>query len=389
MAGLTAAFRLSQWDHDVTVLEARQRVGGRVYSVTLENGSVAELGGEWITDGQRSVLRLALELRVSMSPVGVDFAKRNLMGSPPITEGEHRRVADMVLDRTAAMSEAELNSQTAAHLLTDLDDGSIAFTVLRQRIAGSAGVPLTSVAVDETLGDFGIEETTYLRVDGGNQILAEALASRLADVRMGEPVIEIKSTVAGVDIQAMDDTITAEGVVVAVPLPLLSKLRFSPPLGDELAHALDKLAMGTAAKIAVSTESVPGLFALQNPADTWWCWTGAGAGGAARKVVTAFAGTQQAIEAVGPSWRDRMAAALPDVELGSDAVMIDWGREEWSRGCYTALGPGDEDLLPVFEEPGRIVFAGEHTLGAGTIDGAIESGDLAAKRLVGFLSRAK
>ncbi len=89
-----------------------------------------------------------------------------------------------------------------------------------------------------------------------------------------------------------------------------------------------------------------------------------GADGAARKVVTAFAGTQEAIAAVGPSWRGRIAAALPDVELGPDAVMVDWGREEWSGGCYTALGPGDEELLSIFEEPGRIAFAGEHTLGA-------------------------
>lgn len=385
MAGLTAAFRLRQWDHDVTVLEARQRVGGRVYSVTLENGAVAELGGEWITDGQRSVLGLAQELGVSMIPVGVDFAKRNMIGSPPITNKEHQRVADLVLAGIAAMTEAEQNRQTAAQLLTDLDDRSIAFMVLRQRIAGSAGVPLTSVAVDEIIGDFGIEETTYLRIDGGNQILAEVLASHLADVRTGEPVNEIASTDTGVDIRTMEGTIAAEGVVVAVPLPLIPRISFDPPLSPAMTDVLGTVAMGTAAKLAVPTESTPGLFALQNPNDTWWCWTGAGADGAARKVVTAFAGTQEAIDAVGSSWADRMAAALPDVELGPNAVTVDWGREEWSGGCYTALGPGDEDILTIFEEPGRIVFAGEHTLGAGTIDGAIESGDLAIERLLGYL----
>lgn len=45
LAGLTAAYRLTRAGHSVTVLEARDRVGGRVRSVTLENGAVGELGG--------------------------------------------------------------------------------------------------------------------------------------------------------------------------------------------------------------------------------------------------------------------------------------------------------------------------------------------------------
>ena len=52
MAGLTAALRLTQARHDVTVLEARDRVGGRVHSVTLSNGEVGELGGEWLSSDQ-------------------------------------------------------------------------------------------------------------------------------------------------------------------------------------------------------------------------------------------------------------------------------------------------------------------------------------------------
>jgi len=62
MAGLTAALRLSRQSHDVTVLEAQNRVGGRVRSVTLSNGEIGELGGEWIRSDQRSVVSLAHEV---------------------------------------------------------------------------------------------------------------------------------------------------------------------------------------------------------------------------------------------------------------------------------------------------------------------------------------
>jgi len=92
-AGLTAALRLNQAGHEVAVFEARDRVGGRVHSVTLANGEMAELGGEWISADQIFVTGLAEELGVPMAAVGVDFSKRDLAGSEPIADAEHRRVA--------------------------------------------------------------------------------------------------------------------------------------------------------------------------------------------------------------------------------------------------------------------------------------------------------
>jgi monoamine oxidase len=130
------------------------------------------------------------------------------------------------------------------------------------------------------------------------------------------------------------------------------------------------------------------MLARQNGGATWWCWTGKGADGRARKVVTSFAGTRSAVEAVSDDWPAGVAEAAPEVDLGPEAVFMDWGREEWFGGCYSALGPGDEALLGAFETEARLVFAGEHTIGSGTIDGAITSGEAAAGRLIRFLARS-
>ena len=387
MAGLTAALRLTQAGHQVTVLEARDRVGGRVRSVTLGNGEVGELGGEWLSSDQPSVMALAGELGVLLSEVGVDFAKRDLIGSPPISADEHRRVSGIVAAAIESLDDADRVRLTVDSLLKDLDDGSHAFAVLRQRIEGSAGIPAAAIGVDEMVGDFGIGEATYLRVAGGNELLARAVAGKLADIRFGQPVERIKSSEAGASVTTGDEMIAADGVVVAVPLPMISRLRFDPPLTRAMTTALDRLPMGTAAKLVLPTESRPQLLARQSGEATWWCWTGAGADGHVRNVVTAFAGTQSAIDAVSGDWHDRVAEAVPEMTFLADAAFVDWGREEWFGGCYSALGPGDEALLEVFEQEEKVVFAGEHTLGSGTIDGAIESGERAAHRLERVLSR--
>lgn len=387
LAGLTAAYRLTQAGHSVTVLEARDRVGGRVRSVTLENGAVGELGGEWIERDQCFVSALALELGVSMSPVGIDFAHRDLIGLPPIPISEHRRVAEAVSKAAESFTTSDRIEKTAAELLTEADDGSVAFAVLRQRLEGSAGVPLRQVAADEIVGDFGVGESTYMRIDQGNEALARAVADALPGARTGQPVQAIDATDRGVEVYTSDDRVTADAVVVAVPLPVVSRIRFRPPLPSDLVDTLAALTMGTAAKFVAPTESAPPLLARQSGEATWWCWTGAGTGGAVRSLVSGFAGTHEAIDAVSGDWQARLATTVPEVTVGP-GEFVDWGQEEWFEGCYSAVGPGDRALLGAFAQEGRIVFAGEHTLGAGSIDGAIESGELAAARVRGFLSTA-
>ena len=86
LAGLTAAHRLQQGGADVTVFEARERVGGRVLSHVFDDGAVGELGGEWIDSSQPSVRLLAEELRLGMLDTGQDFLTRDLIGRDPIPQ---------------------------------------------------------------------------------------------------------------------------------------------------------------------------------------------------------------------------------------------------------------------------------------------------------------
>jgi len=76
LAGLSAARALGRSGVRATVLEARERVGGRVHSIRLSNGAVAELGAEWIMPGDSALRGLAEELGVELSVAGVDYLRR-------------------------------------------------------------------------------------------------------------------------------------------------------------------------------------------------------------------------------------------------------------------------------------------------------------------------
>ena len=76
-AGLAAAWRLSEAGHNVTVYDARDRVGGRAWSQALGNGVVVERGGEYIDPQQHTIRRICAELRLPLVPHGINFYRRD------------------------------------------------------------------------------------------------------------------------------------------------------------------------------------------------------------------------------------------------------------------------------------------------------------------------
>ena len=93
VAGMVAARRLTDEGLDVVVLEARDRVGGRLWSHRLPNGEIVELGGEWISTEQSAVTSLAGELGLGLIDTGIDFVSRDPVGGPPIPAAGHSRRA--------------------------------------------------------------------------------------------------------------------------------------------------------------------------------------------------------------------------------------------------------------------------------------------------------
>ena len=80
LAGLAAADALAQAGIDVTVLEERDRVGGRVWSLPAEGGGVIEMGAEFVTEGYTVVPELVARLGLTLAPMGMSFSRREPRG---------------------------------------------------------------------------------------------------------------------------------------------------------------------------------------------------------------------------------------------------------------------------------------------------------------------
>jgi monoamine oxidase len=318
-----------------------------------------------------------------MIDTGQDFITRDLIGHDPIPEEAHRRLIESLFDVIESLEPGRLDEMTADEVLDAVGGSGPAMTVLRSRLEGTFGMSLHQMAATDLDEEFGLVQAgTYLRVEGGNDRLAKAMAADL-DVRLETSVSGIIQGHGKVDIVTSAETLRADRAVVTVPLPVLSRNGFLVDAPPQLAEALRGIGMGTAAKVAAATVEEPPMFRRQEGDFPIWYWTGAGPDGSTRRAVTGFGGTTRGVDELAANAKIRLTGAVPETPLTGETVVVDWGADPWARGCYSALGPGQRSLLAELRRSwGGVVFAGEHVNGSGTIDGAIRSGESAAQALL-------
>jgi monoamine oxidase len=407
-AGLAAARTLQDAGHEVTVLEARERVGGRAFTSYDIAEHPVELGAEFVHGQNVSTWKFLEQFELDTVDIHDRlefrfFNEGKLWDASFLTQPNALlawkmtyAAKDWIDGGGEDMTLAEASLQWPGFIDGELSPGKRAFwnTFVAQFQCGE---------LDE-VGVGGLAEAT--RDDDGDQILYRltdgysTLMSRLADgldVRMSMPVESIEWSSSGVVVTCGERRFEADRAVITLPLAILKsgEVVITPELPDDKRAAIDGLGFGPAAKIVlrfsqpVWPEGVNFLIAT-NDSQNWW------RSGAGREnedgVITALV-CGHAVERL-REFGDPAAEGLRLLEqavgrpLADDLIeghFIDWGIDPWSKMGYSFVPPGGVGLRDALAAPvGDVLFfAGEATdrVRPQTVHGAFDSGNRAASEI--------
>lgn len=397
-AGLAAATELHRAGVEVLVLEARDRVGGRVWSQELTTGderTVIERGAEFVLPGCDVLTAYCTELGLSLAAMGMSYNVREPWGGEATTAAA---VASVAAAAGAAARRAPRGASLASvlaglHAGGDLEGAAIAAYESRITVTHGVGADdLAAAAVDDSTGEFAYEPS--YRVGGGNQRVALGLAARLGPgVHLRTPVRVVESGDDGVRVLTEEGAVQADAVILAVPLPVLRSTSFPGGVPAGTREAWDRIGLAHNAKLHVPIASTDfAAAAVQSVPGRFWTWTATDAGGLVQPVLHGFAGTEQGISALdvetGPQlWVAQAAQSRPALALRAEgAIVTTWSDDPYAGCSYSATTTATRvtDSSDAGRSFGRVHVAGEHTAGqwAGLMEGALRSGRRAAAEVL-------
>ncbi|RYC68303.1 flavin monoamine oxidase family protein [Spirosoma sordidisoli] len=433
-AGLTAAYELIKAGRTVLLLEARDRVGGRVHTQRFDDGSYVDLGGAWVGPTQDRLYALARAFGVDTFPTydtgkSTQYfrgrVKRYKGLIPPLPlfsllslDAAIRRINK--LSKTVDLAEP-WNTPNARQLdtltLADWMNGQMSYETARQFFTIAVGAIWAADPADFSLlhalfyTRSGRDLDTLMNVKngaqadrfvGGAQTIADRMAATFADrIVFNAPVRTITQTDAQVEVTTDTTTYTASRVVVAIPPALQADIRFEPALPPQRQQLMTQLPMGAVWKCYAiydrpfwRDQGLNGLAATPDGPITVTFDNSPRDG--SQGILMGFVLGSKARDFSRLSDNERRASALQSFAtfFGPEAARprryLDHSflNEAWSKGCYAAVPqPGFwTSAGPALRQPvGRIHWAGTETSDVwnGYIEGAVRSGERVAREVTG------
>jgi phytoene dehydrogenase-like protein len=366
LAGLAAADELARAGHSVSVFEARDRVGGRVWSRRLDNGAVVEMGAEYILPGNTAVRELAERFGLGLWDKGMRYGRREPRGGIGTTH-EELAAAAATVERSLEHAPPGLS---ARELLDGLDIAPGAREALLARVEISSANSAGLVAARDLGGIAHVDEEPAPSVAGGNQQLALALAAGLDDrVHLSSPVERIDWG-DGVSVRAGGAEHEVDACVVAVPATVLGRILFEPALPTAHVRAFAAIRYGQAAKLFIPLAAPAAPSAVMSVPERYWTWTATGDGHEVQRVLSCFAGSSEALASLrvdeGPErWRRSVERLRDDLDFARGGTLLStWSDDPWVEAAYSTSPP--PEVAGLAAEPlGPLAFAGEHLSGMG------------------------
>ncbi len=398
--GLMAAYELAKRGQKSIILEARDRIGGRVH--TLTDGT--ELGAEFIHGKLPITLGLLEEANLTHTSAAGEWVQlRGGAASEPF-ETEHwpRLMRELKLLETDMSLQDFLTRHFPESQYAALKDQAIAYA------EGYDTADASRVSAKALYEEWSAEQEAQSRVDGGYIKLMDFLARRVkevgSEVLLRHPVSAISVAHDGVMITAADKRMHAKQAIVALPLGVLQAdgaIHMTSPSWPAYKDALDALGFGDIVKLVLRfhepfwESQYPGLgFLLTSaPVPTWWTQqpnpsavlTGWLPGRSAR---TRTAMSQSQLLELALASLGQILNTTPQAleSLLAEAHIANWSKDVYTRGSYAYATVGSEKARSVLNgSMDRFLhFAGEYMYtgpAMGTVEAAFWSGQNAAALL--------
>ena len=431
-AGLAAAYRLKQAGAKVIVLEARNRVGGRSWTVDTKDGGWVDWGGQWVGPTQDRFYALIKDMGCETYPSPGEGLKLVQRGIPPgaglVQIYENRtppgvELVEAVYKRIDELAASIDPNQPWTHKDAKQLDGITFAEWLRQgsdneNVREYAGVEVGSVpsASPEEISIFHLawlirscHQLEKLfgfaggaqqdRVIGGTQPVAKRLAAKLGkDIRLGQPVRRIEWKADGAVVHSDRLSVAARHVIVAIPPNLAGAIEYQPSLPTNRVQVTQRWPQGLVIKVSMvysepfwrkaglSGKSFDYRALVSETADSSTPDKNSKLG-----VLTGFVYADSARKASMLSAEERKKTLLAEMAQRFGPKVLEpehyheshWSLQQWTRGCFTGfLTPGATVLFgPAVRDPvGPLHWAGTETSTdwPSFIDGAIKSGERAA-----------
>lgn len=411
LSGLAAAYALKRANWDVTILEARERHGGRVQSFRFKESPelVCELGGEWIGASHERIRALCREFDIPLKdhrfeaslmrdgrvsrPGAWDFSPQAKVAFEKFkksysnyTQRDRER-----LDRFDWWTWLEQSGFTEDDLLLrDLQDSTDFGESIRHVSAYAAA--------SEYLESSPANEMDF-KIAGGNSRLVEEFTKRIGveSIQTRAHVHEIQQRGGRVTVKAGRALYQADACICTVPARLLDAIKFDPPLPAAQRDAAERLQYARIVKNQVLfNERFWGAedFSLVSDVTSHYYFHSTRDQRGPQGILCSYAIGEKADVLASQSDARRMEIITRDLlpldprapRLALGIQSMPWQRDPHTQGAYAVYRPGQWfTVRPVLQQPhGKVLFAGEHLADwQGFMEGAVVTGEEAAQALTG------
>lgn len=395
LSGLTTGYLLSKRNYDVTILESKDRLGGRVFTqkeIGFDNTSYFEVGAEWIGKTHKHILKICSDFGLSLNDHSYTKNQYFLDNKYSVSDSDRfEAVNKKIMELITNISSAELETLDGISWEKFLLQHFSAVDIKARELIDSSDFlehprNLSAGYVIEILLKGGENDHMDWQLAGGNCTLIESLAAAVGknNIHCSSPVLAICKSGKQMEVTAVTGKYFADLIVCTVPISVTKRINWDGVLPADFFRDRSILKYGQVTKTAfVLPKHIPAFEGLSVVSDlmshgVYHCTDGQKNATSILMSYSAGFRSEQMSRANNDEKWENLLKTLAQKKLvqPTKIISINWQNDLDIAGGYSLFAPEQRNYLPdlLRKSFDNVFFAGEHTATfSGFMEGAVES----------------